>query len=193
MDDNSPRIRVRPYTKSSLPRLRWTPELHHLFLEAVQNLGGKYKATPKQIMQMMGVKGLKISHIKSHLQTYRNMKEHSDFHGIMAVIPSTNWFTLREASLQRKQISQPTKKINPIEENVHNYYQVDGAKGSAVNNSIWKRGDGIQHINIDLKLETKTENVGGNLRNYPPEISDECGSSWWHNRPINLDLTMSSN
>lgn len=28
------------------------------------------EATPKKIMQMMGVKGLKISHIKSHLQVY---------------------------------------------------------------------------------------------------------------------------
>lgn len=28
------------------------------------------EATPKRILQMMGVKGLKISHIKSHLQVY---------------------------------------------------------------------------------------------------------------------------
>ncbi|KAJ0111772.1 hypothetical protein Patl1_01415 [Pistacia atlantica] len=59
---------VRQYNKSDLPRLRWTPELHELFAAAVERLGGKYEATPKRIMQLMNVKGLKISHIKSHLQ-----------------------------------------------------------------------------------------------------------------------------
>ncbi|XP_007048942.2 PREDICTED: putative Myb family transcription factor At1g14600 isoform X2 [Theobroma cacao] len=65
---------VRSYNKSDLPRLRWTPELHHQFVQAVDCLGGKYKATPKRILQMMSVKGLRISHIKSHLQMYRRSK-----------------------------------------------------------------------------------------------------------------------
>ncbi|PSR96483.1 Myb family transcription factor [Actinidia chinensis var. chinensis] len=65
---------VRRYNKSQLPRLRWTPELHQHFVDAVQHLGGKYKATPKRILQMMSVNGLQISHVKSHLQMYRTMK-----------------------------------------------------------------------------------------------------------------------
>ncbi|XP_055824980.1 two-component response regulator ORR29-like [Solanum dulcamara] len=71
----SKKIVVRQYKKSSIPRLRWTPQLHELFIEAVQHLGGGHKATPKRIQQMMAVKGLKISHVKSHLQMYRNLKE----------------------------------------------------------------------------------------------------------------------
>ncbi|KAM7492145.1 hypothetical protein LguiA_035066 [Lonicera macranthoides] len=67
----------RRYNKSELPRLRWTPELHHHFTEAVEQLGGKYKATPKRILEMMCVRGLEISHVKSHLQTYRSMKHHA--------------------------------------------------------------------------------------------------------------------
>lgn len=71
---NSQRTGVRQYNKSEFPRLRWTPELHDHFVEVVERLGGKYRATPKRILQMMSVKGLKISHVKSHLQMYRNMK-----------------------------------------------------------------------------------------------------------------------
>nr|GMC76997.1 putative Myb family transcription factor [Ipomoea batatas] len=68
MRSNGQRNGVRQYKKSALPRLQWTPELHEHFVDTVESLGGRYKATPKRIVQMMGVKGLKISHVKSHLQ-----------------------------------------------------------------------------------------------------------------------------
>ncbi|XP_074586653.1 uncharacterized protein LOC141842342 isoform X2 [Curcuma longa] len=62
---------VRHYNRSETPRIRWTEELHSLFIQAVHSLGGCNKATPKQILQFMGVKELGISHVKSHLQMYR--------------------------------------------------------------------------------------------------------------------------
>ncbi|KAG6513464.1 myb family transcription factor MPH1-like [Zingiber officinale] len=62
---------VRHYNRSETPRIRWTQELHGLFIEAVHSLGGLEKATPKQILQMMGVKELNISQVKSHLQMCR--------------------------------------------------------------------------------------------------------------------------
>lgn len=34
--------RVRPYVRSPVPRLRWTPELHRCFLNAVDMLGGQH-------------------------------------------------------------------------------------------------------------------------------------------------------
>jgi SHAQKYF class myb-like DNA-binding protein len=52
-------------------RLRWTPELHKRFVEAVMRLGGLDLATPKGIMQLMGVDGMTTLHVKSHLQKYR--------------------------------------------------------------------------------------------------------------------------
>jgi SHAQKYF class myb-like DNA-binding protein len=32
---------VRPYVRSKMPRLRWTPDLHHCFVHAVERLGGE--------------------------------------------------------------------------------------------------------------------------------------------------------
>ncbi|KAF0925738.1 hypothetical protein E2562_017299 [Oryza meyeriana var. granulata] len=63
---------VRQYNRSDVPRMRWTEELHRQFVEAVECLGGQDEATPKRILQLMGVKGVSISHIKSHLQMYRS-------------------------------------------------------------------------------------------------------------------------
>ncbi|XP_065862839.1 protein PHR1-LIKE 2 [Euphorbia lathyris] len=58
-------------TTDPKPRLRWTAELHDRFVDAVAQLGGPDKATPKTIMRTMGVKGLTLYHLKSHLQKYR--------------------------------------------------------------------------------------------------------------------------
>ncbi|PKA50711.1 Myb family transcription factor APL [Apostasia shenzhenica] len=55
-------------------RLRWTQQLHQRFVDAVTQLGGIEKATPKSVMQVMGVPGLTLYHLKSHLQKYRLSK-----------------------------------------------------------------------------------------------------------------------
>ncbi|XP_019425216.1 PREDICTED: probable transcription factor KAN2 [Lupinus angustifolius] len=65
---------VRAYNRAKMPRFRWTPELHHCFVHAVQTLGGVERATPKMIFEMMNVAEITLNHIKSHLQHYRTMK-----------------------------------------------------------------------------------------------------------------------
>uniref|UniRef100_A0ACD5TII1 Uncharacterized protein n=1 Tax=Avena sativa TaxID=4498 RepID=A0ACD5TII1_AVESA len=75
---------VRQYNRSKVPRLRWTADLHRCFVHAIRNLGGQHRATPKRVLQLMGVGGLTISHVKSHLQMYRNMRG-NEFHMMQGI------------------------------------------------------------------------------------------------------------
>ncbi|XP_011086192.1 uncharacterized protein LOC105167992 [Sesamum indicum] len=101
---------VRPYVRSKMPRLRWTHDLHQCFINAVERLGGEDRATPKMVLELMNVKGLTITHVKSHLQMYRSMKHEQMLQEVEAAeaaagknkkteaIPQPNYFQISGSS-----------------------------------------------------------------------------------------------
>ncbi|KAG5569881.1 hypothetical protein H5410_059647 [Solanum commersonii] len=154
---------VRKYKKSLAPRLRWTPQLHHLFIQSVQNLGGRNKATPKRIVQMMALKGLKISHVKSHLQMYRNMTEHPSLHVVMPDFNLSSPMHVSKILGEHAQNSSKQKESGSKNgENIHcNYYQeAEGSLSSGMTKEeeednageIYEYRETSTQINLDLTL-----------------------------------------
>ncbi|XP_004505417.1 myb family transcription factor PHL8-like isoform X2 [Cicer arietinum] len=99
------------------PRLKWTPELHQRFAEAIHQLGGAEKATPKSLMRAMGIPGLTLYHLKSHLQKYRLGKSQlletcSDNKQDYVEIQSSDSQCSREISVENQNQTSESLKIS---------------------------------------------------------------------------------
>lgn len=46
VEENENKPSVRPYVRSKMPRLRWTPDLHLRFIHVVERLGGQNSEFP---------------------------------------------------------------------------------------------------------------------------------------------------
>uniref|UniRef100_A0A1D1ZGV2 Myb family transcription factor APL n=1 Tax=Anthurium amnicola TaxID=1678845 RepID=A0A1D1ZGV2_9ARAE len=111
-------------TLASRQRLRWTNELHERFVDSVSQLGGPDRATPKGILRVMGVKGLTIYHVKSHLQKYRLAKylpESSD--GIKETKEPGNLLSSLENS-SGMQITEALKLQMEVQKRLHEQLEV---------------------------------------------------------------------
>ncbi|CAH2055146.1 unnamed protein product, partial [Thlaspi arvense] len=112
------------------PRLKWTPDLHERFIEAVNQLGGADKATPKTIMKVMGIPGLTLYHLKSHLQKYRlsknlNGQAHSGLNKIgMMTMMEEKSPEADEIQSESLSIGPQPNKNSPISEALHMQIEV---------------------------------------------------------------------
>lgn len=99
-------------TSDPKPRLRWTADLHDRFVDAVTQLGGPNKATPKSIMRTMNVKGLTLFHLKSHLQKYRLGKQSGKDMGEGPNAGISASYLLESPGTNNSTLNMPTSDMN---------------------------------------------------------------------------------
>ncbi|CAK9233299.1 unnamed protein product [Sphagnum jensenii] len=99
-------------------RLRWTPELHEKFVAAVSDLGGADRATPKAVLRIMGVQGITIYHVKSHLQKYRLAKYMPEISEGMSIV-----FDVLNLNLSQ-QITQALQMQMEVQKRLHEQLEV---------------------------------------------------------------------
>ncbi|CAK8577238.1 unnamed protein product [Lathyrus sativus] len=115
MDQQNQTMRLVLSTDAK-PRLKWTHELHQRFTDAINQLGGAEKATPKSLMRAMAIPGLTLYHLKSHLQKYRLGKNqfvetYSDDKQDYIEIQSSDSQCSREISVANQHQSTESSKI----------------------------------------------------------------------------------
>ncbi|CAN0876791.1 Putative Myb family transcription factor At1g14600 [Linum grandiflorum] len=139
---------LRQYKRSKVGRLRWAPHLHHSFLLAIHRLGGPHKSTPKLVLELMDVKGLTISHVKSHLQMYRCMR--SDHHHQLSITAPSGSLTMQveededEEEVKRDNDGGQYYQLLPISERDKVLVESTGSNNSscssvARNSELWKK------------------------------------------------------
>ncbi|KAK4369017.1 hypothetical protein RND71_012809 [Anisodus tanguticus] len=137
--DSQKTRRFRHYVRSKIPRLRWTPDLHRAFVNAVELLGGQESksnsldrgiqnfqlflsywcmgATPKLVLELMNVRGLSITHMyRSKKRQDSGRGEQKNKYYAMVRPKSSQWRketgVVLEKSLSNPLIYQTHRELN---------------------------------------------------------------------------------
>ncbi|CAN4092608.1 unnamed protein product [Withania somnifera] len=143
------------------PRLKWTHDLHERFIEAVNQLGGADKATPKSVLKLMGIQGLTLYHLKSHLQKYRlskNLHGQANASGANKAVAGTGVERISENSAtcmsNPSMVPQPNKNIQ-ISEAIQMQIEVQRRLHEQLELRIEAQGKYLQSV-----LEKAQETLG---------------------------------
>ncbi|THG10483.1 hypothetical protein TEA_012511 [Camellia sinensis var. sinensis] len=128
-------------------RMRWTPELHEAFVEAVNKLGG---ATPKGVLKLMNVETLTIYHVKSHLQTLQGFP-------VKYTSVKTIVFSLHAAGMSER-------NLTPIEEITSLDLKASMGITEALRVQMEVQKQLHEQLEIQRKLQLRIEEQGRNLQ-----------------------------
>ncbi|CAK9199211.1 unnamed protein product [Sphagnum troendelagicum] len=162
-------------------RLRWTPELHEKFLTVVGQLGGADRATPKAVLRLMGVQGITIFHVKSHLQKYRLAKYSPDISdGMQIIFLSDSLLSL--ITSQSHQITQALQLQMQVQKQLHEQLEIQ----RELQLRIEAQGKSLQ------KMIEQQAKVGGMVLGYHSEPCDPSSSPLSPTTPVPEILRSSS-
>ncbi|XP_031123550.1 myb family transcription factor PHL8-like isoform X3 [Ipomoea triloba] len=161
-------------SREAKPRLKWTAELHETFVDAVQQLGGADKATPKSLMKAMNIRGLSLYHLKSHLQKYRHGKSHQSQHSCHTRQQEKNLQSLPEdftnsglCGFRELQIAQALQVQMEVQKTIHEQIEVQRhlqlrieAQGKYLQSALKKAQEILSKAEISLLISPNMVDLG---------------------------------
>ncbi|CAA0834676.1 Homeodomain-like superfamily protein [Striga hermonthica] len=191
------------------PRLKWTQELHQRFVDAVIHLGGPEKATPKSLMRVMGISGLTLYHLKSHLQAniyiYINILFLLDEINICFFLVSLCWNKKKSLNyaffFRSLQVAQALQMQMDVQKKLHEQIEVQKhlqlrieAQGKYLHSVLKKAHDtlseygGVRSIEVEqvkAQLSQLVSMVDSGCSNSSISVLTESDSSMLQNRREN--------